>query len=135
MSPDVHTCDWNNQFAIDPALKAGIRRAMQKKIKLEGKCENENKVVAGIVTEGKCENKIIPKTVTESSSEKTCSDCVKFNNCVGRNEHFSRLLHEELQFIQPCMRTRVYAKILQFVDTIRNCHSSEMDLTDSEKNN
>lgn len=120
MSPDVFASDkWNNQFEIDEALKAEIRRTMQKKIKQEDKCED--KEVAGLVPASKFETKKIAKTVTESTSEKTCSDCVIFNNnCVGndgRNENFSRLLQEELQFIQPCMRTRVYAKILHFIDT------------------
>lgn len=107
-----------HNYEIDRELKAEIQDKIHRKIKRE--CKYDCKEASAI----------------ESNLKKICSDCDIFKDVVSndtRNEQFSRLLHEELHFIQPCMRTRVFSRILHFVHTIRNVHSSEIDLTESEK--
>lgn len=62
-----------------------------------------------------------------------CENCATFG-ADQRNDHFTRLILEELKYVAPCMRSRAYVKILNFINTIKNCHTQDIDLTDTEKN-
>lgn len=61
-----------------------------------------------------------------------CKPCKMFGED-DRNECFTKLLLQELKYITPCMRSRVYVKILNFLNTIKNYHTQEIEVTDTEK--
>lgn len=87
MSPNQY-----EQCEIDSALKHHIQRVLQKKNNEKDKFDNREE--AGMFIENKYEPRELFETITESFSEKTCSDCVKFNNHNDndrRNENFSQL--------------------------------------------
>lgn len=73
----------------------------------------------------------------EPALKSTCSECNRYcskRNKDTRNEHFSELLQNELQYIQPCMRTTVYAKILNYLHATKRSHfSNEADVVEVEK--
>lgn len=62
-----------------------------------------------------------------------CENCTTFG-ADQRNEHFTHLILEELKYIAPCLRSRAYVKILNFLNTLKNCHTQDIDLTETEKN-
>lgn len=68
----------------------------------------------------------------EVNSEVRCPACDKYQD-ENRNQHFVNLLAEELAYIQPCLRTRIYVKMLAFLNSVKHCHSGEIELSDTEK--
>lgn len=70
-------------------------------------------------------------------SDKDCEECTKYDHKNLRrdkkNDYFAQLLAEELQEIHPCMRTRCFTRILNFVNSIKNNHSHEIAVTDTER--
>lgn len=69
--------------------------------------------------------------------DKDCEECTKYHGKNVRrekkNDYFAQLLAEELQELHPCMRIRCFIRILNFVNTIKNNHSHEIEVTDSER--
>ena len=65
-----------------------------------------------------------------------CSHClaIKKEEKDSRNDLFCLLLKEEMNNIQPCMRGRVYSRILFFLHSLEGKHSTEIPLVDSELN-
>ncbi|CAB3220947.1 unnamed protein product [Arctia plantaginis] len=78
------------------------------------------------------------KSENEPASKTTCPECDRYCNKKSkdtRNQHFSELLQDELQYIQPCMRTTVYAKILNFLHATKKSHfNNEGVVIEVEKN-
>lgn len=52
----------------------------------------------------------------------------------SRNQLFTQLLCEELNHLKPCLRTKIYAKILIFINNAKGCHTNEISLDSQEKN-
>ena len=77
-------------------------------------------------------SKKISKTGGAPNERPQCEICATFGTD-QRNEHFTHLILEELKYIAPCMRSRVYIKILNFLNTIKNCHTEDIDSTETEK--
>lgn len=50
-----------------------------------------------------------------------------------RNDIFTLLIKEEMKNIKPCMRARVYSRILVFLHSLEGKHSKDVPLTDSEE--
>lgn len=66
-----------------------------------------------------------------ASVNTACRECVYHNSNNSqdtRNAHFLQLLQEELMYVQPCIRNRCYVKILNFLKSVKNQHSHEIDL-------
>lgn len=79
---------------------------------------------------------MLPEQVKEDPPQvtvKSCPECASLSATDNRNEHFCRLLNEELKYIQPCMRTRCYVKILNFLRTLLNEHTHNIEVSETEK--
>ncbi|CAK1591072.1 unnamed protein product [Parnassius mnemosyne] len=59
--------------------------------------------------------------------------CATYINDDRRNEYFAQLLTEELKYINPCMKTRCYIKILNFLNEVKNYHTNQIEVTDTER--
>lgn len=112
--------DSENWEIRDPNLILKVRKA------ISDRKPNED--------ETKCGSGPRPKSNTN------CTECELIKKTYGadqdsRNDFYSQLLNEELKLLQPCMRTRVYARILGFLANTKKYHTSEIELTDTEINN
>lgn len=50
-----------------------------------------------------------------------------------RNDIFSLLIKEEIKNLKPCMRARVYSRILVSLHSLVGKHSKDVPVTDSEE--
>lgn len=62
-----------------------------------------------------------------------CLECINHQSEDKRNYYFCQLLNEEFMYIKPCIRSRCYIKMLNFVQHAKNAHFNEIDLSDTEK--
>lgn len=76
---------------------------------------------------------LLPQSKTKKKIKKedlTCDDCKIVVDNIGsedkRNVLFGQLVAEEMNQIKPCLRTRIYGKILTFLDEAKGSHSSEI---------
>lgn len=103
---------------------------MDKKNKLTNECCNIPREKKNVEDENIEEKKAIVKE---------CSDCDVINNSIGgydkRQDLYLQIIGEELKLVQPCMRTRTFIRIMNFLDSAKKCHSNDVQLTESEKNN
>ncbi|KAL4706598.1 hypothetical protein ACJJTC_009010 [Scirpophaga incertulas] len=108
----------------NPKLVRKVKKNMENQT-MEGKTLEKNLVEENIETK---------KTIA-----KGCSDCDVLNNSVGdfdkRQDLFSQVIGEELKLIQPCIRTRTFIRIMNFLDNTKNIHSNDVQLSESEKSN
>uniref|UniRef100_A0A1E1WVJ8 Uncharacterized protein n=1 Tax=Pectinophora gossypiella TaxID=13191 RepID=A0A1E1WVJ8_PECGO len=61
-----------------------------------------------------------------------CLACAKLGED-KRIECFAQLLVEEYKYVTPCMRTRSFVKILNFLNTLKTCHTEEIEVSETEK--
>lgn len=77
------------------------------------------------------------KNIKEETPGTTICSLCKLHDAAGedkRNDMFSLLLREELKFIEPCMRSRIFGKIIFFLHQAKGHHTDDIELTDTEKN-
>lgn len=74
-------------------------------------------------------------TNIEKNITRPCLECNKYERDDKRNYYYCQLLNEEFMYIKPCIRSRCYIKILNFLEHAKNAHFDEinMDLSDTEK--
>lgn len=80
-------------------------------------------------------NKVKVEVVSKQEN-KICLPCSEHSKVVidQRNEHFTDLIKEELKHVLPCMRTRCYVKILNFLNTVKGFHTDQIEVSDTEIN-
>lgn len=76
------------------------------------------------------------QNVNTNTPEPECIDCALYNldEKDTRCEYFAQLLKEELKYVNPCLQTRIYAKILLFLNSLKHNHSRDITLSETEKN-
>lgn len=76
------------------------------------------------------------KVEVSKQENKICLSCSEHSKVEidQRNDHFADLIKEELKHISPCVRTRCYVKILNFLNTVKGYHTDQIEVTDTEKN-
>lgn len=77
--------------------------------------------------------KNVSKSIGAPNTWPQCEKCAMFG-ADQRNEHFTNLILEELKYTAPCMRSRVYVKILNFLNTVKYCHTQDIATTETEIN-
>lgn len=84
----------------------------------------------------KLEEAFQPKSGNEPKKPKmNCAKCASPSNKDDKRNHiFSQLLEEELNHVKPCVRTKCYSDILQFVQLLKGEHNAEADTSDDENN-
>lgn len=77
-------------------------------------------------------NAELASRVLKNISKAQCEECTKFG-VDKRNEYFANLVLEEMNYVAPCMRSRAFVRILNFLNALKNHHSNDVEMTDTEK--